>query len=122
MRRTFFDTLRDVRAGLVIEQLDESLQSLVQRVQRTGKAGSLRLTLEVKPLKGSTEAVVVRDTIVLKEPQFDNAGTVLFPTPEGNLQRSHHAQPELPGITLAHPPAAGAAPAAEVQPLRQAAG
>ena len=32
--------------------------------------------------------------------QFD-AGTLMFPTPEGNLQRNNPNQRELPGITLA---------------------
>lgn len=100
-RRTFFETVRDLRAGQVSEQLDESLQRLTQQVQRTAKAGSLKLTIEIKPMKGSTEAVVVKATVVTKEPQFDDNGTVLFPTPEGNLTRSHHRQPDLPGITLA---------------------
>lgn len=100
-RRSFVDTLRDVRAGSVIDQLDESLQQLVQQVQRTNKGGSLRLALDIRPMKGSTEAVVVKATVVTKTPQFDDQGTVLFPTPEGNLTRSHHKQTELPGITLA---------------------
>ncbi len=102
MRRTFTDTLRDVRGGQVIEQLDESLQQLVQQVQRTNKGGSLKLTVEVKPMRGSTEAVVVKATVTTKAPQFTDDGTVLFPTPEGNLTRTHHRQDELPGITLAH--------------------
>lgn len=100
-RRSFVDTLRDVRAGVVIDQLDECLQQLVQQVQRTNKGGSLRLSLDIRPMKGSTEAVVVKATVVTKNPQFDDQGTVLFPTPEGNLTRSHHKQAELPGISLA---------------------
>lgn len=101
MRKSFSDTLRDVRAGQVIEELDAALQNLVQQIQRTNKAGSLKLTLEIKPMKGSTEAVVVKATVMAKEPQFSDTGTVLFPTPEGNLTRSHHKQQELPGLTLA---------------------
>ena len=101
MRRSFVDTLREVRAGLAIEELDASLQQLVQDVQRTNKGGSLKLMAEIKPMKGSTEAVVVKATVTSKAPQFTDGGTVLFPTPEGNLTRSHHKQPELPGITLA---------------------
>jgi hypothetical protein len=52
-------------------------------------------------MKGSTEAVVVKASVNVKEPAFDDTGTVLFPTPEGNLTRSHYKQTELPGITLA---------------------
>ena len=101
MRRSLMDTLREVRAGMAVEELDASLQQLVQDVQRTNKAGSLKLTIEIKPMKGSTEAVVVKAAVTLKTPQFDDDGTVLFPTPDGNLTRSHHRQDDLPGINLA---------------------
>jgi hypothetical protein len=113
MRRSFVDTLRDVRAGKVIDELDEQLQTLVQKVQSTIKGGSLVLTIEIKPLKGSAEAVIVKAGISCKMPSFDEAGTVLFPSPEGNLTRSHHRQPDLPGLALASaPPAPVTAPAA----------
>lgn len=108
MRRSFVDTMRDVRAGLALEELDASLQQLVQDVQRTSKGGSLKLTVEIKPMKGSTEAVVVKACVTVKAPVFTDNGTVLFPTPDGNLTRSHHKQPELPGITLAGSSAAAA--------------
>lgn len=104
MRRSFVDTLREVRAGMAIDELDANLQQLVQDVQRTGKGGSLKLCVEIKPMKGSTEAVVVKATVTVKAPTFTDNGTVLFPTPEGNLTRNHHKQPELPGITLASGP------------------
>lgn len=108
-RRSFADTLRDVKGGDAIEELDSQLQQLVQQVQRTHKGGSLKLTMEIKPMKGSTEAVVVKATVTTKAPTFDDAGTVLFPTPEGNLQRNFHKQDELPGISLAsNNPAAAA--------------
>jgi hypothetical protein len=103
------DTLREVRAGMAVEELDASLQQLVQDVQRTNKAGSLKLTIEIKPMKGSTEAVVVKAAVTLKAPQFEDNGTVLFPTPDGNLTRSHHRQDDLPGINLAVDNAAPAA-------------
>jgi len=112
MRRSFVDTLRDVRAGKVIDELDEQLQTLVQKVQSTIKGGSLVLTIDIKPLKGSAEAVIVKAGISCKMPSFDEAGTVLFPSPEGNLTRSHHRQPDLPGLALAS--ASTSAPAAPV--------
>ena len=101
MRRSFVDTLRDVRAGETLEQLDAELQNLVQAIMRTNKAGKLKFELDIKPMKGSTEAVVCKATVTVKAPVFDDAGTVLFPTPDGNLERSYHKQAELPGITLA---------------------
>jgi hypothetical protein len=101
MRRPIFDTLRDVRGGLLLDDVAAQLQELVHAVQLTNKAGSLKLTLEVRPLKGSTEAVVVKDAIALKKPAIESGGTVMFPTPEGNLQRTNPNQGELPGLALA---------------------
>ena len=101
-RKPFFDTLRDVRAGAVIDDLAEKFQELVLAVETTGKGGSLTLKLEVKPFKGTSEgAVVVTDHLGLKKPCIETSGTVLFATPEGNLQRNHPRQESLPGITLA---------------------
>lgn len=101
MRRPFFETLRDVRGGAVLDDLAEKMQELVHAVQVCNAAGSLTLTLEVKPMKGSTEAVVVTDGIKAKVPQIKSSGTVMFPTPEGNLSRQHPKQPDLPGLSLA---------------------
>ncbi|HYF16308.1 MAG TPA: hypothetical protein VEA40_00465 [Ramlibacter sp.] len=98
--RPFFDTLRDCRPDLP-DDLGKQMQELVHAVTATGKAGSIRLTLEVRPLKGSTEAVVLKDAIVLKKPVHDNKGTVMFPTVEGNLQRSNPNQRDLPGLSVA---------------------
>jgi hypothetical protein len=101
MRRILFDTLRDLRAGQAIEDFETKLQELVHAVQVTNAAGSITFTVEVKPMKGSTEAVVVKDIIKLKAPAITSPGTVMFPTPEGNLQRSHPKQESLPGLSLA---------------------
>lgn len=103
MRRPFFDTVRDVSNGTVVDSLDAQLQELVQAVQRTGKGGKMTLTVEIAPMKKSTEAVQVKASIVTKAPSFEDAGSIMFPTPEGNLQRNYYKQPELPGVTLVEP-------------------
>lgn len=100
-RRSFVETLRDVRGGSALEEMDVKLQELVHAVQITGGAGQLSLTISIKPMKGSSEAVVVADVIKLKAPEVKSAGTVMFPTPEGFLSRQHPKQDDLPGITLA---------------------
>lgn len=77
MRRSFVDTLRDLRGGELIEQLDTSLQELVQAVQTTGGGGQVVLTIVVAPTKGAAEAVVVKDTVKLKKPEIKSAGTLM---------------------------------------------
>jgi len=100
-RRPFFDTLRDIRGGEVIDALDAALQELTRAVMTTGGAGALTLTLKIAPAKGSTEIVTVADEVKLKKPELKSRGTIMFPTVEGNLQRNNPAQRDLPGITLA---------------------
>ncbi|MGL4575064.1 MAG: hypothetical protein ACRCV9_09780 [Burkholderiaceae bacterium] len=100
-RRPFFEVLRDLRGGEPIDELAAKMQELTQAVQSTGGSGRLTLTLDVSPMKGSTEAVIVKDTIAVKKPEIKSKGTLMFPTVEGNLQRTNPAQRELPGITLA---------------------
>ena len=101
MRRSFVDTLRDLRGGEVIEQLDEQLQQLVQAVQSTDAGGQLTVTIAITPTKGVADAVTVKDTVKLKKPEIKSSGTLMFPTPEGNLSRKNTRQDDLPGISLA---------------------
>jgi hypothetical protein len=96
--RPIADTLRDVRGGVVLDELAENMQALVNAVTDTGKAGKLTLVIEVKPFEKADGAVVVRDTIKLTLPKITSQGSVMFATPEGNLQRNHPKQDELPGL------------------------
>lgn len=101
MRRPFVDTLRDIDSGKHIDALDAGLNELVQAVQRTNKAGKITLTIEIVPIPGMTDAVRAKAFVSSKEPTLEDAGSIMFPTPEGNLQRSNYKQPDLPGVTLA---------------------
>jgi hypothetical protein len=98
--RPFVDTLRTLRSGLCEDELATALQSVVQAVSETGKAGSLTLTIDVKPMNAAG-ALVITDTIKTKLPVEKSAGTVLWATPEGNLQLNHPKQNDLPGLSLA---------------------
>lgn len=98
--RPFTDTLRTIRSGLCVEELATALQSVVLAVSETGKAGQLTLTIDVKPMNAAG-ALVITDTIKTKLPVEKSAGTVLWATPEGNLQVNHPRQDSLPGLTLA---------------------
>lgn len=99
-RRPFADTLRDLRGGAVLDELAEEMQRVVDAVTTTGLAGTLTLTVTVKPQPG-TDAFLVSDDIKTKLPRVKSKGSLLFPTPEGNLQRNNPNQRELPGLTIA---------------------
>lgn len=101
MQRPITDLLRELRNGLLLDDLATRMQELVSAVESTGKAGSLTLKLDVKPFEKHGGAMVVKDTIKITAPKIESSGTVLFATPEGNLQRNNPRQDDLPGIRLA---------------------
>lgn len=99
--RPFTDTLRTLRDGMCLDELSMQMQMLVQQVQATSKGGRLTLTIDVKPADRIPGAVVITDDVKVKLPEIKSDGTLMWPTPEGNLERNNPKQRELPGITLA---------------------
>lgn len=99
--KPFTDTLRELRVGLALDELGEKMAELVKAVRSTGKSGHLTLKIEVKTFERADSAMVLKDTISLKLPKIESAGTLMFDTPEGSLSRRNPTQDELPGITLA---------------------
>lgn len=94
--RPFADVLRDLGRGSIADEASTHLQDLVQAVITYGKKGSLTLKLEVTPLKGDDEAVVVAAKTTLKPPEGEPISAVFFSDGDGNLQRDDPRQPHLP--------------------------
>lgn len=94
--RPFTDTLRELRGGVVMDELGEALNKVVGAVRDTGKMGSLTLTIKVKPAsKGNLDTMFLEDTLKVNAPENDKGATVFFATPEGNLQRNDPRQTAL---------------------------
>lgn len=94
--RPFTDTLRDLRGGVLMDELSEGLNKVVSAVRDTGKVGSLTLTIKVKPAsKGNLDTMFLEDTLKIVAPENDKGATVFFATPEGNLQRNDPRQTSL---------------------------
>lgn len=83
-----------LRGGVAQEELSEALNECVQRSQDTGKVSTLTLTIKIKP-NGSTGQYHLADTIKTALPSLDKGETILFGTPEGNLQREDPRQGSL---------------------------
>jgi hypothetical protein len=97
--KSFLDTLRDIRNGAVITDLTLDLADLVGAVVATHTAGTLTLTLKVKPLgKGDENTLTILDEIKVKLPKPAKNPTVLYATDEHNLQRNDPRQPSLLGL------------------------
>lgn len=98
MPRPFFETLRELRQGRTLEDLEEALGEIVRAVEITGKAGELTLKLKVRPpRKGSNASsyLTVEDDVVTKIPRRDREDTVFFPLADGSLSRQDPRQGEL---------------------------
>lgn len=96
MPRPFTDTLGALRFGTLNEDLSKSLNELVQACSSTGKTGELTLKIKLKPGKGGQ--IEVFDDIKLNAPKEERGSSIMFATPEGNLQREDPRQMQLEGL------------------------
>lgn len=96
--RPFFDTLREIRRGQILEDAADELAKAVRAVDETGKPASLTIQLTIKPASKAQGAYVITDKVRAKLPELPVGETILFGTPEGNLQARDPRQPELPEL------------------------
>lgn len=94
--RPFFETLRDIEFGGVLDELAESQQEIVDAVVDTGKKGTLTLTIDYKP--NSRGQLMVTAQVNKKLPKMQRPSSLFFITPENNLTRKDPRQPDLDGL------------------------
>jgi hypothetical protein len=95
--RPYVDTLREVRNGRTLVELDEALNKLNAAVRETGKGGSITLKLTLKPANGRDVAggLLLVPDVKITVPK-EGGSSVFFLTPEDNLVREDPAQIRLP--------------------------
>lgn len=94
MGRPFTDLLREHRSGLTHDELSDALRELVAAVTDEGKAGSLTLTVKIKPM-GKGEGLEVSAEIKSKPPAKTPGVSIFFATPGNDLQRQDPRQKEM---------------------------
>lgn len=92
----FLETIRQLRSGRTQEEAAEKLAQLVQDCRHTGKKGTLTIKMTINPDKGDTGQYFIADEITVKAPKFERGNTLMWGTPDGNLQRTDPNQGELP--------------------------
>jgi hypothetical protein len=95
--KPFATVLLSLGRGATERELSEALHDLVARVRDTRKKGVLVYTLEVAPLKGESDALMLSDGIKLKLPEHDRSASIFFADRDGNLVRDDPNQPSLFG-------------------------
>lgn len=93
--RDFSAWLIEQSSGRTHAELSTSLRDLVTRVLDTGKKGSITFTVNVEPMKGAPETLVVTDAIKLKLPEHDRKASIFWPDTAGNLCRTDPNQPSF---------------------------
>ncbi|WP_159990841.1 hypothetical protein [Pelistega ratti] len=94
MRKPFDETLKQIRAGLLLNEAAEKLQEVVTAVDATGKQGEFILKLTIKKI-GRTGTMEIADKVTTKVPQEAPVTTMMFVTPEGNLLTEDPRQTKL---------------------------
>lgn len=90
------DVLRDLRFGEFMEELSNKFNDLVKAVENTEKAGSITITLKLKP--STAGAIEVADDIKVKTPILSKSASLFFATVEGNLVRNDPRQKDIFGL------------------------
>ena len=87
------ETMNQIGRGSFLAKASEELMELVRLVNETDKAGSLTLTITVKP--ASSGAMTISGKSTLKKPPEAPMETLLFATPDGNLVADNPNQKKL---------------------------
>jgi hypothetical protein len=77
----------------VLDDAGNKFRELVNAVVARGKAGTLKLTISVKP--STAGALAVKSEVAIKKPQGLPAESLLWATPEGNLLGEDPRQTKL---------------------------
>lgn len=91
--KPFTDTINMLRYGTLNEELTKALVDLVAACTDTQKVGDLTLKLKLKPGKGGQ--IEVFDEIKITPPKRERASSIVFATPENNLQTEDPRQRKL---------------------------
>lgn len=95
MSKNFIQTVAEINAGALQEELSDALRTLVQEVRKTGGKGSLTLVLDIKAAKGN-QSVIVDADVKLKAPKLERPTEFFFVGRDNSLLRDHPDQQKLP--------------------------
>lgn len=84
------------RYGAFNTEVTNAFADLVAAVEKYDKAGSMTITLKLKPT--GSGPIVVTDDVTTKPPTAPKPETYYWRTDDGGLSRRDPRQPELPGM------------------------
>lgn len=113
MLRPITDVLRRLKSGTLIDEASAKLAELVKKVEETGKSGEI--TIKIKVSMAPAGAMALAGEVATKLPKESRIETLMFPTPDGNLEIEDPKQPKLPFIEPVKPAAEVRMPATQPQ-------
>lgn len=90
--RTIAETLTALQGGTFADRCTDEMKELVKRVDQTGKAGKLTITIDLKKAGG---ALSIDAKVTTKTPEEKADSDLLWATVEGNLSLQNPAQRNL---------------------------
>lgn len=103
--RPFAELLTILDRGEAHAEASRGLNDLVAAVNDTGKKGSLTIVIEMAPLKGSSQQLLVAARVAVKLPKSDPGAGVFYIDGANNLTRTDPNQPEIEGLRIIEPKA-----------------
>lgn len=100
--KSLLQTLAELQYGHFEAEGTALLREVITAVARTEKVGELTIKLKLKPGKGGQ--VEVFSDITSKLPKEEKGSTIMFISPELNLQRQDPRQMELSGLRAVETP------------------
>lgn len=106
--RPFAELLTILDRGSAHAEASRALNDLVAAVRDTGKKGSMTVSIELGPLKGSSDQLLVAARVTAKPPKSEPGAAVFYIDDAGNLTRHDPRQMalELDGLRVVEPPPA----------------
>jgi len=98
MAKAFAVFLQEINDGRVHSRLTERLDALLHAVRDTGKAGSVTVTIKVKPAtrsSGVVDKVTLKGEVKADLPQNDAGEDFFWMTEDAELSRNHPRQSSL---------------------------
>lgn len=109
MPRPIFETLREIRAGGLLNEATEALAELVHAVNETGKSGEIAIRLKLKLANRGSSTMIVDADVKKTIPEPDREVAFFFPTKDGGLSKQDPNQIPLglrPVSDMSDPPLA----------------
>ncbi len=98
-RKSFADFL--AACPDLAEELADALNDMVHASTETGKVSELAIKLKMKPMAGNSGQMELDTDVKAKLPQPTRGKTIMFATPDNNLQRENPKQSTLEGLRTA---------------------